>query len=81
MRTLVNNAPATLPKLPQDCQNPIIVPLPFLPNQFANIELQHGHPSDYTNPFIANSAEKKIGLVQFFSPQYEMTDVITVTAI
>lgn len=79
VRKLVTIAPATLPKLPQDYQNPMIVPRPFFPNQLAKIELQHGHPSDYASPLIANRNEKYLGSIQSYYAAIAINDVTTVT--
>jgi hypothetical protein len=81
VKILVSSAPATFPKLPLDYHTPMMVPLPFLPNQLAKIALQHGQPPDCKNPLIENSTENTIGLVQLYSAHMDITVVIPVTAI
>ena len=79
VRKLVSNAPATFPKLPHDCQNPIMVPRPRFPNQLAKIAFEHGQPTDYTRPLIANRNAKNTIFVQFLIPQTAIMSVIAAT--
>jgi len=79
VRKLVSRAPATFPKFPQDCQNPIIVPRPLLPNQLAKIAFVHGQPTDYTRPLTENRKANKKMFVQFLMPQIAITSVIAAT--
>ncbi len=79
VRKLVVRAPVTLPKLPHDCQKPMIVPRPLLPNQLANTALQQGQPTDYNRPLIPKRNDMKKMFIQLLIPQNAMIVVITVT--
>jgi hypothetical protein len=81
VRKLVSNAPATLPKFPQDYQNPIIVPRPRFPNQFAKIALEHGQPTDCTSPLREKRKAKNMMFVQLLIPHIAIIKVTAATHI
>ena len=59
VKKLVTRAPKIFPAFAEELRKPISAPLPFLPNQFEQIDTTIGHPEDCMNPLRLNINRKK----------------------
>lgn len=73
-------APPMFPALGQEHHNPIRVPRPLFPNQFANMTEHAGQPMDWRNPLIEKRAHMKSRFMKPISAESPMRVATTDTS-